>query len=117
MLSDTVLLCLLAIPGAGKTHSLLLLRDFFETCLEWTHGFQFQYLATQNTMAELVRGNTVHTWGCIPANKAAAAAKAQASNKDADWDKLFENALSLRWLVITGAPTLLRAHAASRHID
>ena len=126
MLSEPARTCLLGVPGAGKTYCLLLLRDFFESCLKWTHGVQFQFLATQNTMAELIGGSTVHSWGCIPTNKAAAAAKAQASSKDADWDQLFENALSLRWLIIDECSTLspsllatfesfLRQKAAVRH--
>ena len=89
---------LLGMPGGGKTHCLLLLRVFFESCLGLAHGIQFQFFATQNTMAELIGGGTVHTWGCIPINKVAASAKATA--KDADWDQLFENALNMRWLII-----------------
>ena len=49
-------------------------------------------------MAELIGGSTVHTWGVIPANPAAAANKTY-GGKDVDWDKLFENVLSMRWNV------------------
>ena len=69
-----------------------------------SHFILFQFLATQNTMAELIGGGTVHTRGCIPTNKAAASAKATA--KDADWDKLFENALNMRWLIIDECSTI-----------
>ena len=102
--SESVRECLLGIPGAGKTHCLLLLRDFFETCLGWTHGVQFQFLATQNSMAELIRGGTIHSWSVIPANKAMASAKA--NSKDVDWDQLFENCISMRWLIIDECSTL-----------
>ena len=126
MLTENNRTCLLGVPGAGKTYCLWLLKDFFESCLKWTHGVQFQFLATQNTMAELICGSTVHSWGCIPVNKAAATAKAHAMSKDADWDQLFENAQSLRWLVIDECSTLspgllstlesfLRQKAALRH--
>ena len=106
MLTEPARRCLLGRPGAGKSHCIELLRDFFETCLLWTDGVQFQFLATQNTMAELIGGKTVHTWGTIPANKAAAAVKTHAASKECDWDLLFENALSLRWLIIDECSTL-----------
>ena len=44
-----------------------------------------------------MRSEVLHSWGCIPANKAAGQTKA-ATAKEADWDQLFENALSMRWL-------------------
>ena len=103
-LSETERICLLGIPGAGKSHCLQLLRDFFENCLGWTHGVQFQFLATQNSMAELIGGGTVHTWGVIPANKTQASSKY--GNKDVDWDQLFENCLSMRWVIIDEVSTL-----------
>ena len=55
-------------------------------------------------MAELIGGGTVHTWGVIPANKTQAAAKH--GSKDVDWDQLFENCLSMRWLIIDECSTL-----------
>ena len=103
-LPETERMSLLGIPGAGKSHCLVLLRDFFETCLGWTHGVQFQFLATQNSMAELIGGGTVHTWGVIPPDKTQAAAKK--GDKNVDWDQLFENCLSMRWLIIDECSTL-----------
>ena len=88
--SEPARLCLLGPPGSGKSHCMHLLRDFFETCLKWTDGVQFQYLAPLNTMAELIGGKTVHSWGCIPANKSAGQSKAS-SAKEADWNQLFES--------------------------
>ena len=104
-LSESLRLVLLGIPGAGKSHCIHLLRDLFQSCMNWSDGVQFQFLATQNTMAELIGGRTINTWGVIPPNKAAAGRKAQAS-QDVDWDQLFENALNLRWLVIDECSTL-----------
>ena len=48
--------CLLGIPGAGKSSCIKLLRRFSEECLHWEDGVQFQFLATQNTMAALIGG-------------------------------------------------------------
>ena len=94
----------MGIPGGGKSHCLHLLRDLFQNCLGWTHGVQFQFLATQNSMAELIGGTTVHTWGVIPPGKLVAQAKL--NNKECDWDQLFENCLSLRWLIVDECSTL-----------
>ena len=123
-LSEPARICLLGDPGAGKSYCITQLKDFFETCVGFEHGIHFQFLATQNSMAELIGGTTVHTWGAIPANKAAASAKH--ANKEVDWDQLFENCLSMRWLVIDECSTLspgllamldsfLRTKACQRH--
>ena len=66
--SESLRSLLLGIPGAGKSTCLKLLRSFFEDVLNWEDGVQFQYLATQNTMAALIGGLTVHGWGVIPVN-------------------------------------------------
>ena len=115
---------LLGIPGAGKSLCLSLLRDFFENVLGWRHGVQFQFLSAQNSMAALIGGNTVHSWGVIPTSKTAASAKY--ANKEVDWDQLFENCISMRWLVIDEVSTIplgllgtlesfLRTKACTRH--
>jgi hypothetical protein len=105
-LSEPVRDCLFGIPGAGKSHCIKLLRRFFEDCLKWEDGVQFQFLAQQNTMASLIGGKTVNTWGVIPINPEAAARKNQAKNQDGDIDELFTNALGLRWLVIDECSTI-----------
>ena len=75
-------------------------------------------------MAALIGGNTVHSWGVIPTSKTAATAKH--ANKEVDWDQLFENCISMRWLVIDEISTLslgllgplesfLRTKACTRH--
>jgi len=90
----------------------------------WQHGVQFQFLAQQNSMAALIGGNTVHSWAVIPTSKTAAAAKH--ANKEVDWDQLFENCISMRWLIIDEVSTLalctmgtmesfLRTKACTRH--
>ena len=49
-------------PGAGKTQTLLWLRDFFTSLCAWTHGGEFVYLASQNTMAASIGGSTLHSY-------------------------------------------------------
>ena len=60
--------CLFGLPGGGKSTCIKWLRDFFETCLQWEDGVQFQFLAAQNTMAALISGKTIHSWSKIPVN-------------------------------------------------
>ena len=53
--------CLLhGVPGAGKSEVLWWLRLFFEDVCGWTHGVNFVYLASQNSMAAIVDGCTFH---------------------------------------------------------
>ena len=49
-------------PGAGKTQTLLWTRDFFTQVCGWTHGIEFALLASQNTMAALIEGFTLHSF-------------------------------------------------------
>ena len=97
-LSEPVRDCLFGIPGAGKSTCIKHLRQFFEQCLGWEDGVQFQFLASQNTMAALIGGTTVHGWGTIPVNATVAADKASSKNQDGDIDQLFLNALGIMLL-------------------
>ena len=105
-LSEPMRACLFGIPGAGKSHCIKLIRRFFEECLKWEDGVQFQFLASQNTMAAMIGGATVHRWGVIPVNAADAASKTHSTSKDGDIDELFLNALGLRWLILDECSTL-----------
>ena len=50
------------VPGAGKSEVLHWIRDFFEEVCNWTHGIEFVFLASQNSMAALIDGLTVHSF-------------------------------------------------------
>ena len=93
--------CLLGIPGAGKRSCIKLLRRFFEECLHWEDGIQFQFLAMQHTMAALIGGHTIHPWVTIPVNFTDAFNKATSKSSDGDIDELFLQALGMRWLIST----------------
>ena len=56
------------VPGAGKTDTLKWLRSFFETVMEWEHEKEFAFVAFQNSMAALLGGMTLHSFGKIPLN-------------------------------------------------
>ena len=90
--------CLFGLPGAGKSTCIKWIRSFFEQALGWEHGVQFQFLAAQNTMAALIGGNTVHSWGSIPVNASAAGQKTIGKDSG-DVDALFLNALGIRWIL------------------
>ena len=103
--------CLLGLPGAGKSTCINLVRRFFEECLQWEDGIQFQFLATQNTMAALIGGATIHSWGAIPVNATDANSKVQTKNSEGDVDELFLKASGIRFIIIdeisTASPELL----------
>ena len=109
--SEPVRDCLLGMPGAGKSYCLTLLRRFFEEVLAWEDGVQFQFLASQNTMAALIRGKTIHSWGRVPVNASDAQSKAQVKGADDEIDELFLQCQSMRWILIdevsTVSPALL----------
>ena len=86
---------------------------FFEQCMQWELAVHFQFLASQNTMAALIGGQTVHSWGGIPVNADTLHHKMLGKDADGDIDQLFLNAVSLRFLLIdevsTISPALLGA--------
>ena len=104
--SEPFLGCLLGIPGAGKSTCLRLVRDFFETCLGWEMGVQFVYLATQNTMAALIGGFTVHSWATIPVNSSDAIEKINSKACAGEVDELFAKVQCLRWIFVDECSTL-----------
>ena len=91
--------CLLGPPGTGKSECLKWTSRFFEEVLGWTHGVQYQKVAPQHTMAILIGGQTVHSWGCVPINATSMQSRTSKS-KGSDIDELFTRCQSLRWLLI-----------------
>ena len=60
--SEPLRMLLHGVPGAGKTQTLLWIRQFFEEVCGWTHGQEFVFCASQNTMAALIQGVTLHSF-------------------------------------------------------
>ena len=57
-------------PGAGKSHVIQILKErFFKDVLHWDLGIQFQIVALQAVMAELLVGDTLHHVCGTPAFK------------------------------------------------
>ena len=56
------------LPGAGKSEVIKWARGFFEEVLGWRHGREFVCMASMNTMAALIGGMTIHSFGGVPFN-------------------------------------------------
>ena len=87
-------------PGAGKSKVIHWLRDLFETVLGWQHGVEFVCLAPLNTMAALIKGNTLHSWGEIPINADQAARNSASRHVARDITTLSTKCSAMRWLLV-----------------
>ena len=83
-------------PGTGKSHAIKVLKKgLFEGVLQWDMGMQFQIVALQAVMADLLEGDTIHHACGIPAfRKQAEAADVQQHMEVA------KRVLQWRWLII-----------------
>ena len=104
-LSEPRRIGLFGIPGAGKSSCLKLIRSYFEEVLGWVDGDEYQFLASQNTMASLINGQTLHHWSTIPVNAQSASSKKVGKGADGDIDALFQKVQGMRWLVIDEVST------------
>jgi len=83
-------------PGTGKTHVVKLLRELLEEQLHWEMGVQFQVVAFQAVMAQLIGGDTIHHACGIPVfTKGDEGDQAAASQQT-----VAKRALQWRWLLI-----------------
>lgn len=84
-------------PGTGKSHVIKIIKErLFGGVLKWDMGAQFQIVALQAVMAELLGGDTIHHACGIPAFK-------KRENRSDDLQKHMEIAkkvLQWRWLII-----------------
>ena len=104
--SEPMRACLLGVPGGGKSECIKWTCRFFTECLGWTAGVQFQCLASQNTFANQIGGQTFHHWGSIPVNAAVAMEGGRRAG-GRGVDEVYLRCLAQRWLVadeISSAP-------------
>ena len=103
--------CLLGFPGTGKSECIKTMRRFFQEVLHWETGIQFQFSASQNTMAALIEGQTIHSWGGIPVGAETVYHNESKTDMEEGVDHLFQNVVTMRFLVLdelsTISPTLL----------
>ena len=54
-------------PGTGKTHVIKIIKEeLFEKVLKWNTSVEFQIVALQAVMADLLKGDTIHHAFNIP---------------------------------------------------
>ena len=83
-------------PGTGKSHVILLIQELFKDVLGWTMGVQYQVVAFQAVMAQLIGGDTIHHACGIPVH-----------NKTTDPDSVTASRMDVatrlqqwRWIII-----------------
>ena len=106
--SEPLRFLLHGVPGAGKSEVLYWLRDFFETICKWTHGKEFVYLASQNSMAALINGLTYHSFCAVPWMNTEGAMVNTSKQRKNDYgvSNLFLRYERLRWIFIDEFPTI-----------
>ena len=104
--SEPLRLILHGVPGAGKTATLLWIRNFFEEVCGWTHGVQFVFLASQNTMAALILGFTLHSYHKLPFMQRDGTTVAAHKDKDKDLSSKFMCYQTLRWMFVDELSTV-----------
>ena len=62
-LFESLRMLIQGLPGSGKSQLITWIRCLFEEVLGWCHGREFVCIAAFNTMAALIGGFTVHSWG------------------------------------------------------
>lgn len=93
------------LPGAGKSRLIKWLRSFFEDALGWQHEVEFVCLASQNTMAALIHGCTLHSWADIPVSKKRRQLKKQLAFTRPDLNPMFDKTKFLRWILVDEGST------------
>ena len=88
------------VPGAGKSQTVKWLRGFFEEICGWMQGQEFVYLASQNTQAALIDGNTLHSFAELQVK-----APKQRRQTQFGPDK-FVKCQRLRWLIVDECSTV-----------
>ena len=83
-------------PGTGKSHVVKLVKELFTEVLKWDIGVQFQVVALQAVMADLLGGDTIHHACGIPVmQKQGGEAAHQQSHME-----IAQKVLQWRWLII-----------------
>jgi len=104
--SEPLRFMLHGVPGAGKSETLKWVRSFFENVCHFTHGVEFVFLTSQNTMAALIEGFTLHSFGDVAFHQASGKMANVRKNADVqDMSKHFLRFERLRWILIDEAST------------
>ena len=76
-----------------------------EEVLQWQHGVEFVFIASMNTMAALIGGMTIHSFGDIVVDP-----KQRHRQKSISWatpnlSKMYERLINLRWIMVDEGST------------
>ena len=93
------------VPGAGKSQLMKWVRAFFEEVLGWRHGTEFVFIASMNTMAALIGGRTIHSFGHILVDADRRQAKKGASWAAPNINSLWDEIQNLRWILMDEGST------------
>ena len=85
-------------PGTGKTHVVrdVIKDELFEQILSWRQGLDYQVIALQAVMADLLKGDTIHHACGIPVRKKGSDGEMVVQSHKA----VAEQSLYWRWLII-----------------
>ena len=88
--------CIHGGPGTGKSHVVKLVKKLFIEVLQWDVGVEFQVVAFQAVMADLLGGDTIHHACGIPVKRR------DGQNEDAVQTHMAiaKRVLQWRWLII-----------------
>jgi primosomal protein N' len=64
--SEPLMWLLHGLPGTGKSEVLMMLKELFEEVCGWQMGLEYQMVALQAVMAQLLGGDTIHHAMGIP---------------------------------------------------
>jgi len=83
-------------PGTGKSHVIKQIKKLFTDVLHWKMGVEYQVVALQAVMADLLGGDTIHHACGIPVMKKGMAGESQAQRQM----DVAKRVLQWRWLII-----------------
>ncbi len=98
--SEPIHVALLAPPGTGKTHGILLTCRYFKEVLGWTAGIEYQCVASQNRMSGRIDGLTMHSWGEVPIDPDMQNARERKKSKTSGGSQMYNKCCQLRWLLV-----------------
>ena len=58
--SDPLMWLLHGLPGTGKSEVLMMVKELFQEVCGWQMGLEYQMVALQVVMAQLLGGDTIH---------------------------------------------------------
>ena len=86
-------------PGTGKSHVIKILKEeLFGEILQWDMGVEFQIVAFQAVMADLLGGDTVHH--ALNIGVFGKSFKSREGSNDKKSRDVMKAVLQLRWLII-----------------